>query len=92
LDAAVVEPKGAHYGDAWKISWNLDTREPIMKTRKIIVLGGYGGTGRVLCRKLLEETEVEIVVAGRDMAEAEKLSGQQWVKYRVVADHGDAYE
>lgn len=63
-----------------------------MKTKRIIVLGGYGGTGRVLCRKLLEETEVEIVVAGRDMAEAEKLSGQLKEQFpgRVSAVFADA--
>jgi hypothetical protein len=39
---------------------------------RILVLGGYGGTGRVFCRYLLRETDVEVIVAGRNREKAEE--------------------
>jgi len=33
--------------------------------KTILVLGGYGATGKVLCKRLLEETDVSLIVAGR---------------------------
>lgn len=44
-----------------------------MITKTILILGGYGGTGKLICRRLLEETDVEIIIAGRNIDEAEKL-------------------
>jgi saccharopine dehydrogenase-like NADP-dependent oxidoreductase len=60
--------------------------------KRIIVLGGYGGTGRILCRRLLEETDVEVAIAGRDVAKAEKLSGRLNERFpgRVSATFADA--
>lgn len=34
--------------------------------KKILILGGYGMTGKSLARHLLEQTKVEIILAGRD--------------------------
>lgn len=39
---------------------------------KILVLGGYGGTGKVFCRMLLEETDWNVIVAGRNEKKAEE--------------------
>ncbi|MFA5840663.1 MAG: saccharopine dehydrogenase NADP-binding domain-containing protein [Candidatus Paceibacterota bacterium] len=47
-----------------------------MYTKIILILGGYGGTGRIICRKLLETTDVSIIIAGRNIKEAEELSIQ----------------
>ncbi len=44
-----------------------------MKTKTILILGGYGGTGKVICRRLLEETDTTIIIAGRNIQTAEKL-------------------
>ena len=38
-----------------------------MVMSKILVLGGYGTTGRTLCELLLEHGDAEIVVAGRNL-------------------------
>jgi saccharopine dehydrogenase (NAD+, L-lysine-forming) len=42
-----------------------------MKTKTILILGGYGGTGRVVSRLLLKETDVDIIIAGRSINKAE---------------------
>lgn len=41
---------------------------------KILILGGYGLTGRLLARHLLEETQAEIVLAGRSLEKAQRLA------------------
>ena len=38
----------------------------------LLVLGGYGGTGKVFCRYLLTETHVHVIVAGRNRQNAEE--------------------
>jgi saccharopine dehydrogenase (NAD+, L-lysine-forming) len=65
-----------------------------MKT--ILILGGYGGTGRPIARRLLQETDSRVVVAGRDGEKAgrfaaelnEKFPGQRTAA--TVADAADA--
>ena len=44
--------------------------------KTILVLGGYGSTGRPLCNYLLQETDVNVVVAGRTLAKAEALAAE----------------
>lgn len=44
-----------------------------MRTKTILILGGYGGTGKIICRRLLESTDVAIIIAGRNIKEAEKF-------------------
>ena len=59
----------------------------------ILVLGGYGGTGRVFCRYLLQETGAKIIVAGRRLEKAEELASKLKNEYsaeRVSARHVDA--
>jgi saccharopine dehydrogenase (NAD+, L-lysine-forming) len=43
-----------------------------MKT--ILILGGYGGTGRHITRRLLEATDSRLVVAGRHREKADRLA------------------
>ena len=38
---------------------------------RVLVLGGYGEIGLVLCERLLEETGVAVVLAGRRLAAAQ---------------------
>lgn len=64
-----------------------------MKEKTIIVLGGYGGTGRVLCRWLLKQTKVDVIIAGRRVQKAEELSAQlskEFTGRRVSARYADA--
>jgi saccharopine dehydrogenase-like NADP-dependent oxidoreductase len=59
----------------------------------ILVLGGYGGTGRVFCRYFLKETGVQVIVAGRRLDQAEELArtlGKEFSPERVSARFADA--
>ena len=38
--------------------------------KKILILGGYGYTGRQLAKHLLAETDVEIIISGRSLQKA----------------------
>jgi len=44
--------------------------------KKILVLGGYGSTGRPLCHYLLQEADVDVIVAGRNVAKGEALAAE----------------
>jgi saccharopine dehydrogenase-like NADP-dependent oxidoreductase len=60
---------------------------------RILVLGGYGGTGRVFCRYLLKETGFDVIVAGRDRRKAEELAEtlkRDFAPERVSPRHVDA--
>ena len=62
-----------------------------MKT--ILILGGYGQTGRLLARHLLEKTDVKIVLAGRHIEKArtyEEQLNSEFKGERVVSRHADA--
>ncbi len=41
-----------------------------MKTSKILILGGYGNTGLILTHLLLQETHLDLILAGRNLARA----------------------
>lgn len=41
---------------------------------KLLILGGYGNTGRQVARLLLQETPVELLLAGRNLAKAQRLA------------------
>jgi len=43
-----------------------------MDTRTIVILGGYGNTGRALARLLLDHSDFHLVLAGRDAGKAER--------------------
>lgn len=67
-----------------------------MSERSIVVLGGYGNTGRAVARLLLEHTPVSLVLAGRDGEKArreaagwnERFPGER--VQGVAADAADA--
>jgi len=59
----------------------------------ILVLGGYGGTGKVFCRYLLKETNVNVIVAGRRLEKAEELADKlkkESPPDRISARYADA--
>lgn len=43
-------------------------------TQTILLLGGYGNTGTLLARWLLQETDARLVIAGRSLEKAEHLA------------------
>ncbi len=45
-----------------------------MKNNTILILGGYGASGRPLARLILQETEAEVIVAGRHIHKAEEFA------------------
>jgi NAD(P)-dependent dehydrogenase (short-subunit alcohol dehydrogenase family) len=60
---------------------------------RVLVLGGYGGTGKVFCRHLLKETPWNVIVAGRDRQRAEewaKTLKAEFPANRISARHVDA--
>jgi hypothetical protein len=60
---------------------------------RILVLGGYGGTGRLFCRYLLQETRFDVVVAGRNRQQAEECAENLKTDFpsnRISARHVDA--
>lgn len=64
-------------------------------TTNILILGGYGNTGRLIAEYLLPECDANIIISGRDASKAEALTRQLAVKYpgRVTGrrlDAGDA--
>ena len=64
-----------------------------MGTKKILLLGGYGNTGRPLARLILQETQVSLVLAGRNKAKAEagaRELNQAWEGERVEGRQVDA--
>jgi len=44
------------------------------RVKRFLVVGGYGGAGRPLCRLLLAQTDSEVVVAGRDIQKAREFA------------------
>lgn len=65
-----------------------------MKQREtILVLGGYGGTGKVCCQYLLQETDVNVIVAGRRLNKAEAWADTLKKEHspdRISARYADA--
>ena len=64
-----------------------------MGKKTILILGGYGGTGKVLCLWLLRGTDAAIIIAGRNIKEAEKLRSElrkEFPKRRISAVFADA--
>ncbi len=44
--------------------------------KKILILGGYGYTGKLLARHLLAQTEVQIIIAGRNEEKAKSFADE----------------
>jgi hypothetical protein len=65
-----------------------------METRvRILVLGGYGGTGKVFCRYLLKETRLNVIVGGRNRQKADEWAEKLKTEFspdRISARHVDA--
>lgn len=45
-----------------------------MTQKTLLILGGYGNTGKPLCRLVLQETDARIVIAGRKLEKAAQLA------------------
>lgn len=51
-----------------------------MEPKTILILGGYGSTGKPLARLLLDESNVRLILAGRNAEKAQKLADElNWV-------------
>ena len=64
-----------------------------MDHKTVLILGGYGNTGRPLARLLLQEADVQLVLAGRNIVKAEALADELNSKYvgsRVRGAYADA--
>ena len=60
---------------------------------KILILGGYGNTGLLIARLLLQESDALLVIAGRDLNRAQKAAtvlNQEFQTDRVSSKHADA--
>lgn len=62
-------------------------------SKKILVLGGYGCTGKLICHYILQESDVTVVVAGRDLSKGKALASELNAKFgkeRTTAIAADA--
>ena len=50
--------------------------------KKILILGGYGNTGKWIAELLLRFSQVDLIIAGRNKIKAEKTAAQLNQKYR----------
>jgi saccharopine dehydrogenase (NAD+, L-lysine-forming) len=64
-----------------------------MAMKTLLILGGYGGTGRYITRRLLEATDARLVVAGRHGEKADRLAEELNGRFpgrRITATAADA--
>ncbi len=64
-----------------------------MNNTKLLILGGYGNTGRLIARLLLQEADAELILAGRSLEKAEDLArllNDDFEGNRVVGMYADA--
>lgn len=64
-----------------------------MDNPKVLILGGYGSTGRLIARLLLQETDTCLILAGRSLVKAEATAAElndQYPGQRVTAACADA--
>ena len=45
-------------------------------TLRVVVLGGYGNFGRYICRALAPDTRIQLIVAGRSEAKAQRFADE----------------
>lgn len=45
-----------------------------MKTKKILILGGYGSVGSYIAKLLLKESTAQVIIAGRDLKKTENFT------------------
>src|SRR4030042_775502 len=59
----------------WDTMWPAVARRPTeVSMTTIVILGGYGNTGREVVRLLLEHTDAQVVLAGRDADKAARAA------------------
>ena len=51
--------------------------------KKILILGGYGNAGLPIARLLLEESDIDLIIAGRNQDRARKVANQLNSKYNT---------
>ncbi len=64
-----------------------------MNNKKLLIIGGYGNTGRLIAHLLLQETDVDLILAGRSITKAEehaRLLNDQFEGNRVKGIYADA--
>ena len=64
-----------------------------MEQKTILILGGYGNTGRAIAHLLLRECEARLVLAGRNISKANQLSAELNTSFsgnRVSGVYADA--
>lgn len=54
-----------------------------MKKNTFLVLGGYGNTGRIIVRLLLEHTNANIIIAGRNFEKAKQVAARFNLEYNT---------
>jgi saccharopine dehydrogenase (NAD+, L-lysine-forming) len=62
-------------------------------SHKLLVLGGYGNAGRLIARLLLQETDVQLILAGRSVEKAQKTARElnaHCGEHRVTGIRADA--
>ena len=68
-------------------------KEVVMREKTFLILGGYGNTGRLISRLLLQESCARLVLAGRTIENAEATAVQLNSRFegnRVSATYADA--
>jgi len=66
-----------------------------MDKKTFLILGGYGHTGRLIAELLLQKTDVQVILAGRNLAKAQATASQLNQKFnvdRVSAQRVDAVD
>jgi len=61
--------------------------------KTVLILGGYGIVGKMISKLLLQETEVKIIIAGRNKVKAEKTADELNTEFkidRVSAEYANA--
>lgn len=43
-------------------------------SKRILIIGGYGNFGRFIARRLARESDLQLIIAGRDLAQAQQLA------------------
>jgi len=68
-------------------------KEAIMGEKTILILGGYGNTGKLISHLLLQESDARLVLAGRTIENADAAAAQLNSRFeggRVYAAYADA--
>lgn len=66
-----------------------------MTDKLVLILGGYGNTGRPLARLLLQESQARLIIAGRNLSKAYAFAAElnrQYEGQRVQGAYADASE